>query len=508
MDSNAFSGLFSGLYITVMGAVCVQLLISFNQYRAALRKGIGVADAREDMVFYVRVCIILALIMVFAYLSLARTPPPEKDPCPTAVAVILGNHAGSSVIPDQAYTELENHLDGVFNNGCLFAIVPDSTPYAKDIKEKTSADVIRELKKLKADAPEVDLLDAIWVARDALTSGDAANIENKFLVVSDTGISTAGTINFTEEEYAAYFRDDKDYPHDDFSVLANIIEKIKYRIGDDIFPNLSDINVLIIGEADRFSKEANYLHLSEASRRFIKLFWETVLKVECRAKSVSFRSVSGWDEQNKEYSYIEGDSSSYPFVSTVMIGYESILQRPYGQQSGSPNKSVKARIESKHLGFDSPSEDKKSYILYNDFSAKAYLHPYADDLVTFLEYYPNEKIIVAVSSILGEKNSDKSVVDSTLRAQTVVRLLTGLGVSESNLIPIGIGDCFPWKDRFSPNGPNDASSTESGRAVWLMLSGNEENDGVLGQLMDAFERKEDLHQETINQMEEGGLGGI
>jgi len=77
---------------------------------------------------------------------------------PVAVAVILGNHAGSRCIPDEAFVELETHLVGISNKGCLFAIVSDSSPFAQEIKGNTASEMIKRMKEQKADDTDVDLL--------------------------------------------------------------------------------------------------------------------------------------------------------------------------------------------------------------------------------------------------------------------------------------------------------------------------------------------------------------
>jgi hypothetical protein len=149
-----------------------------------------------------------------------------------------------------------------------------------------------------------------------LTSGSAELIEKKQITIIDTGISTTGALDFSAStlwEYGHYKIGGN--PRGDSESLKKIVTKIIYDNGNDAFPKLDGIDVLIIGKDDCFAAEADYLGLTTDDRRFIKAVWKTILEERCHAK-VIFKTVTGW-QRGIDYKHIEGSPNSYPFVSKI-----------------------------------------------------------------------------------------------------------------------------------------------------------------------------------------------
>lgn len=416
----------------------------------------------------------------------------------TALVVILGNHAGSRAIPEEAFAELNNYLDGVLNSGCLFAVVSDSSPYAIEIpiEGETKESIISNLKQgtLRADDTEVDLLQAIQEARIALTSGAAEYIEKKQIIIIDTGISTAGKFNFIDCDLWKY-DEGIGYPHDYPDINKEIIDRLRYKNQIDKFPDLDGIDVIIIGKDEGFAAEAEYLGLTKDDRIFIKEVWSQILQLLCGAKSVSFKPVTGWDNQNSfDYLYFEDDPNSYPFVSSVMFNYkQKSIVKYLNLKSGDVKKiTLGGKIESRHLGFNVASEDA----FYSRSSAEKYLEPYAKDIIDYLQFCPGKTVIVACSVIFEvDRNSASSFESSQWRAEKTIELLVELGVDERRLTPIGLGDTFPWKDEKRGLGVDDPREKESNRAIWLILLDLDE-DERFRMLYDAYEKGQ-LLQETM-----------
>lgn len=415
----------------------------------------------------------------------------------TAIVVILGNHANAMAIPADAYNALEASLDNVVYGGYICAIVADGTPtkveiiddekffkedaknsvtLAKRIKDRKST-VIEKLKNLdaSADSPEVDLLAAIREAKSVLSSNRVKDIKNKEIFIIDTGISTAGDLNFVNMDFL-YGKPD----------VNDVISRLSSYEGVGVLPDLTGVAVTFCGTGDGLAEVADPQHTSTTDKRFIRDFWSKVVTA-CGTEQVKFETVAGWDTPNF---YTEDSASQFPYVSVVTFYHEPVIDfsdlikidmsNPDTQPDLPAPPVVEIKLPSETIGFQPDGAD---YL--NSESAKKVLYPYAEELKKFFGYYPDEKIWIVGTTAAVQKGSTGSIRLSLQRAETVKNTLIEFGIPEKNLVTLGLGAKFPWAVNEHPNGTFDTVVAQANRAVWL-LTAREDND-LFGELMAAYD---------------------
>lgn len=414
----------------------------------------------------------------------------------TAVVVILGKHANAMAIPPDAYSALETALEKVVYGGYICAVVSDGTPtkqeivtdedfFIEDAKNPVTlekrindrkASLVDQLKNLKvvADSPEVDLLGAIREAKSVLSSSRVNGIKHKEIFIIDTGVSTAGDLNFVNMDFLEGKPD-----------VQDVIDRLNNYEGVGVLPDLTGIAVTFCGTADGLAEVAAPQQASTTDKRFIKDFWKEVVTA-CGAAPVQFENVAGWDTPNL---YTEDADSKFPYVSVVTFYHESAIDFSdlIKIEMGSPDTPpdlpappvVEIKLPSETVGFQ---PDGAEYL--NNESARKVLRPYAEELKHFFEFYPDEKIWIVGTTAAVQQGATGSIELSLQRAETVKNTLTELGISKKNLVTLGLGAKFPWAVDEHPNGAFDTVVAQANRAVWI-LTAREDND-LYDELMTAY----------------------
>ena len=417
---------------------------------------------------------------------------------PMAVAVILGKHANAMEIPDDAYSCLDAILDKTVYGGYLCAIVADSTPTKIEVVESSffkedarNADVLRkrisarkneiidQLKRVApADSMEVDLLEAIREAKNALSMPSVEAIENKQIVIIDTGISTTGYVDFTTMDVIS-----------GKPTIDSVIRVLKVYEGVGVLPDLTGISVSFIGTSEGMAEAASPQVLTATDKKYIRDLWSAIV-TECGAERVSYYSAAGWNKPNK---YTEDEESQFMYVTVIPFYHDSIIEfsklpslntgNSDEQPDMPPPPEITVELKSETIGF---LPDSSKY--YNDVLVEQLLAPYAAELIEYFKYFPEEIIWVVGTSATKSQGGEGSVSLSLQRAETVKYNLIKLGVPADNLITVGLGAIFPWHvDEFENGGFNSELAQEN-RSVYLLDSS--ENNQKFKMLRTAYEKGE------------------
>ena len=397
-----------------------------------------------------------------------------KNNDPTVLVMLLGNHANAMEMPEDAYREIEELLDEVVYGGYACVVIVDATPtkielmdgtdfFQEDAKnavvlqqriEKRKEEIIYALKNtdICADSPEVDLLAALHEARNVFESDQDYCKANKQICIVDTGISTAGDLNFVNMDLLCSRPD---------------IEEIAYRLKNyeevGVLPDLSGVKVTFIGTSEGLAEVAKPQELSTTDKKYIKDLWQEIVG-ECGADKVEFKAAAGWEIPNI---YTEDADSKYPYVSAVTFFHEDVIDFSKiqdGEVSSTPPASVEIKLPSEAIGF---RPDGKEYL--NKTNAQNMLQPFAEELKKYFEFYPDEKIWIVGTTAAVPKGTTGSIDLSLQRAEVVKNtLVTEFGIQEERVVTIGLGAKFPWHVDEYPNDVFETEIAQANRAVWIL----------------------------------------
>lgn len=420
---------------------------------------------------------------------------------PAAMVVILGNHANAMAVPPDAYNVVEASLNKVVYGGYICAVIADATPTKIELVDdddffienarndttlgtaidKRKGQIMKTLENLDvcADSPEVDLLAAIREAKNALSNSRLDGISDKRIFIIDTGISTAGDLNFVDMDFTRGLPD-----------IGDIVEQLQRYEGLGVLPDLAGITVTFVGTGDGLAEVAAPQIVSTVDKKFIKNLWTEVVRA-CGAADIRFETVAGWDTPNV---YTEDADSKFPYVSVIIFVHKKVIDfsdlfkvdpnHPDDPPTLPDPPVVEIKLPSETVGF------KPDYALYlNEQNAKNILRPFAEELKEFFQYFPDEKIWIIGTTSAVYPGASGSIQLSLERAELVrTTLVTEFDIPEKNLVTIGLGARFPWFVDEYPNGSYDTTIAQQNRAVWLITA--RENSDLFGQLKDAYGRGE------------------
>ncbi len=402
------------------------------------------------------------------------------DNAPAAVAIILGNHANAMAVPEDAYDYIEEQLDHVVYGGYACAIVSDATPTKVDVvdedffkQDARNPEILRKhiserkeqlIEALKdedliADSPEVDLLAAIREAKSALSASRVNGIEDKRIIIIDTGISTSGDLNLLDMDFT------NGWPE-----ASSLVKQLSSYEGVGVLPDLTGISVTFLGTADGLAETGGPQKTSTTDKTNLKELWTSIVQA-CGAKEINYEAAAGWSTPNV---YTEDETSKFSYVSVISFSHKPIVDLSDLQpidtndpdaQPTMPGPPIAVKLESESIGFKPDSAE-----LLNDKSAANLLKPYAKDLEDYLSCFQDEKFWIVGTTATTQKGGEGSVTLSLQRADEVKRLLMDLGIPEGKLVTIGLGARFPWHVDEYPQGSFDTKEAQANRAVWLLNS--------------------------------------
>lgn len=380
----------------------------------------------------------LPLIMIVIFMVTGCKEDNPSSDTPTHTVIVSGSHANTAYTSFLKAEETKNAvLKSTASYGSITLIVADGQPFVaerfqineseKNLSNKKKAQIASQqadqilatAKEIEAVTPEVDLLSALQLADRSLSGADG----KKQLIVIDSGLSTAGKVNFNSN-----------------LLEENGIEKQLYSFlnKEKELPTLDGVDVLWMGLGDTAGQQEA---CPAAARDTLKNIWETVLT---GAKSVTFSSAVPGNEPERDL----------PSVSVVEYPEERTFEPIV--------------FDNEKLMFEPDS------IKFVDrAAAKAVLLPMVNEL-------KDNKIQIAIfgtTASVGQETD--SISFSEARAETVKDLLVELGLPEEQIACVkglGYNNIFHTPDRL-PDGTLDALKAEKNRSVIVMsVADAREND--------------------------------
>lgn len=416
---------------------------------------------------------------------------------PVALAIVIGRHANAMAVPDDAYLFIEQELNRAVYGGYVCVIISDGYPskvenfVESDFFEADRRGVaalkreienrVKEIsnklrdERIVAEQPENDLLAAIREAKNALSAPHVRDIEDKRIIIIDTGISTEGELSFVGT----------DYPNEGRPNIAQTVKNLKER---DILPDLSGIDVTFVGTDSGLAEVAAPQALSVEDERYIKELWGSIVEGS-HADSVSYESVAGWQIPNL---YTEDEQSIFPSVKPVIFSKEGAEISIWGDNPVDsdlpPGPDFEIELPSTMVGF-APDEA----VFKDDRQARLIISECADDIYKYLNTYSGEKVWVVGTTAAVSIDGSGDVSLGRARAEKVTSILINeYGIDSNRLITIGVGAKFPWHINEFSKGAFDTNIAQGNRSVWL-ISTSEENDKY-NALIEAYRAGELLNE--------------
>ena len=371
------------------------------------------------------VATILILSLLFTSTScssiLTKTEPTQT---PVALAIVIGNR-NCSAGPNLNDPNVQSLIKEPFtSNGYLSIIVcdgdpdipckmslamPDSLKHATEEKraqEMNSAlnSVLDALENGFADDEEADVLEALFVAVDSLSSCPAEM--TKKILVLDSGLSTSGVLDFRNNLLNA-----------DTDAIVNALSE-RHNI-----PDLTGITVEWFGFGNvRAPQEP----LSHSQENHLKEIWDAIIT-----------KGGGTPDINKGNDNPVFEKNDLPYVSPVILTQEAPLAfdfEPCSLEEDTLPFQEPVFLDEERVRFE---PDSDSYVDYD--LAVTTLKPIADYLIA----HPGFQILL-IGATAGDSNSEYSRALSYRRANAVKASLAELGASPSQITAIGLGSQDPW----------------------------------------------------------------
>ena len=331
-----------------------------------------------------------------------------------SVSVVVGAHSNANIISVNAEVIEEQVYQCAYTYGTVSLIRADGKPeeFLKANIPEPSTDGLsdRKLESIAEDYrdeilatfntdgeakyPEVDTLDAIRLASNTLqTIGNG----DKYLVVADTGLSTAGYLNFCENDLF-------NTPTDE---IINALSEEK------AIPDLEGVNVVWLYAGQVAEPQER---LSEVQKAKLIEIWTAVLEESgVASENIDFRPDSA---SNTAY-------SGLPEVSVV---------------NADERKTDITPLETVVLDPESVSFVGDEAIFVDREQAEQAISSVAHILIQ----HPDNKVYVVgcTASSTGREGFCQSLSEN--RAQAVVQVLKEYGVPKDQMVAIGVGDYAPW----------------------------------------------------------------
>lgn len=305
----------------------------------------------------------------------------------------------------------------VYSAGSLMVIVPDgepfvfekisipevSTSYSSSKQEQLYARYVSDcttiISQAKAQVSEIDLLSAITLGARELLSHDG----ELTLVISHSGISTTGVLNFSD---GLLQTTDVDY----------IVQQL---IDSNELPDLTGIDVVFYGLGDVCTPQAT---LSGNDLQTLKALWSAIFEAS-GALSYEF----AYDVSSTTV------SDDLPLVSTVEVSKTTVTSPFVVSEDDDEDDGEDQDI----LVFD---EESFSFVSNTAelLTSENEVLEVLDSIILWLNDNSNNCIVLCGSTacVGTQANCEKL---SLLRAQTIANLLFSRGIDESQIQCVGLG---------------------------------------------------------------------
>lgn len=368
----------------------------------------------------------LAWLFPIMLMTLLLTGCPDNSKKPVAMAVVWGIRSNQPI--PTVNTVQKSLEDACESYGSITIVINDGSPHTlftqdienpgdlteyalEQIKGNQIAQISNLLNTHAAVNPEADTLESIKLCireLNSLTEEEPDAI--KKLVIFDSGLSTAGYLNFASSQ---------DYLHRDAE------EVVDYLKANEALPHLDGIVIewYLLGDTSLPQEK-----LSDAEKNNLRRIWQAI--ISAGGGSVTFKENTPGTGQWKD---------KLPDVTTV----SSMLVYDETQIAFVKNKAV----------------------FLNEEEAVSVLK----QLATKLKANPNQrKLICGTTATWGSQKSCEKL--SLERANTVKRTLVKLGVNENQIVTIGLGFANdPWHyDDIDTNGHMIESQAIKNRRIVII----------------------------------------
>lgn len=329
----------------------------------------------------------------------------DEELCPTNLVILSGNHSNAPVPPINSELVRQAIYESALSCSSISIVIVDGQPYVagdyllssskkklskqkKDqIAKKQRASLLSVLQKSKAQTPEVDTMGAITLAARGIKDKQG----EKKLLILDSGLSTAGIVNF-----------DNGLLYEEPETIVNSLKE------QSALPDLTGYSITWTGLGDVSSPQEPLL---PADIQNLQKIWNAILQ----ASGAEVKFINGYPSVEKD--------DGLPQVSTILLNKE----KPILNQ----NKTMEEKIvlnEEKIL-FQPDTADFADY----DEAIKT-LRPIAKIL-------KENQIHIGLAGTTATLPTNEECKQLSLeRAEAVRQLLIKLGVDEGKIKEvIGIG---------------------------------------------------------------------
>lgn len=380
---------------------------------------------------------------------------------PVALAVVAGNHA-SAQLPD--YSAAEDWMEEtVLRGGSIRIIVSDGSPYGitaeidnsvfeKSLTDSTRRRVLDENVTALKDAasglsPQTEEVDTLQAVREAALFLSQQRAETKGLVILDTGLDTAGLLNFASRPELLQ------------AAPEDVASALKEKSG---LPDLTGVEVqMILSQTAAPQQE-----LSSKERANLKAIWEEILQAAGASSVTVTESVSAGNANNAGNSGNAGAAGNSGDAGNSGSGAASDLWPAVSLVETAGDTAVKVDLRQKaqvfteeKLGF-APDSDR----LLDEAQARTALEPVAQ----YMKENPERTVIIMGSTASsGDEEFCKEL--SKKRAEKVASILAELGADRSRMQILGLGCSDPWHaEDLDQRGNLIESAARQNRKVMIM----------------------------------------
>lgn len=366
--------------------------------------------------------VILMAVMITSNMVLAGCTGRAADAAPKALAVILGVHANSQGINFSNIKVQEMVSDAIMSGGFVSIIGNDGDPeivaansyeipeqYANASKSKLRDDAVKkanvllaDLVNVKANDPEVDTLEALDLA--IRTFSDLPSDMQKTILIIDTGLSTTGILDFSNNILSA----------DPSAVVDQLMTR-------KAIPDFSETTVSWLQMGDTAAPQKD---LTDAQKDNLRCIWQGI--VEATGGTFDYSAAVPVEP------YL--DPASLPIVSAIDLPGEAPLSFDRVSMASDDAFSDPVILGEDQVKF-APDSDR-----YVDAKrAEEVLKPVAEYMKSHAELK-----LALIGTTAGEGNDSYNSELSERRAKAVKDTLVSMGVSEDRLTCRGMGATDPW----------------------------------------------------------------
>lgn len=355
------------------------------------------------------------MLLPFLFLPLLlsiTTGCSNKAETPVSLAIVLGAHANSKQLNLESSDLSDAVTNAIFSYGTISVISDDgvssvicsndydiSEQYKKASTSKLESDanlkateLFSQLSQVKADDPEVDTISSLTLAVRALSS--APGNSKKEIVIIDTGLSTGGILNFSNNLIEA-----------DPDTIANQLDEAE------AIPDFQGIEVCWYQLGDTGTPQSE---LSSSQRNKLKAIWQAI--IEKGGGTVTFSDSLPCND--------DIPAADYPTVTAITLPPETSI-------TFDPSKAtVFTEEQIQFLGDSAQFVDAQT--------AKSVLEP----VVAYMKAHSDFNALLAGTTASGR--SDVCLELSLARANAVRDELISMGVSSTQIKTVGLGDNDPW----------------------------------------------------------------